>query len=114
MNKGLPHQQTELDAREQQLRLSPAVQDAFRTIAVAAKHSEHFDGDIYEIVKDFSNGKTITVRDFIISMPHIAEEVRNHLSANKDPRVEEAWSDLATQLAETGGFSVSQSRARKR
>jgi hypothetical protein len=114
MTKEIPHQNKELEARDLQVHFSPAVQDAFRTIAVAARTSEHFDSGIYEIAKDWSSGKPTSVHDVMISLPVIAAEVMKHVAATRDQTMKEAWDDLSTQISEKNGFTVSQSLQRRR
>jgi hypothetical protein len=113
MVKKLPHKENELNARDLQVRFSPEVQDAFRTIAVAARDSKHFDPDIYEIVKLWSSDKPTTVHDVMIALAPIAREVAAHVSATRDEAMKEAWDDLCSQLPENG-FKVSQSIQRRR
>jgi hypothetical protein len=84
----------EVNARDLLMRFSPAVEDAFRSIAVAARESEHFDAGIYEIVKGWSAGKPTTVHDIMITLPAVAGEVTAHVRATGDVAMKEAWDDL--------------------
>jgi hypothetical protein len=113
MVKGIPHQEKALDARDLQVRFSPAVQDAFRSVAVAARASEHFDAGIYEIIKDWSSDKPTTIHDFMIVFPAIASEMTSHITSTRDSTMKEAWEDLCLQLPEQG-FTISQQRQRRR
>jgi hypothetical protein len=107
------HTQKDIEARNLRVRFSPAVQDALRSIVVAAQHSSNFDPDICEIIKNWSSDKPTTVHDFIIAFPTIAGEVMEHLSATRDAAMKQAWDDLCVQLPESG-FKVSQSVQNRR
>jgi hypothetical protein len=113
MNQKGSHTEKNIEARNLRVRFSPAVQDALRSITVAAHHSKAFDPDIYEIVKDWSSDKPTTVHDVIISLPAIAREVVQHLSATRDEAMKQAWDDLCLQLPENG-FTISQSLQNRR
>jgi hypothetical protein len=113
MAERVSHAENEVSARDLQVRFSPAVQDAFRSIAVAASKSERFDPGIYEIVKDWSSDKPTTIHDVMISLPAISGEVTAHITATRDEKMKEAWDELCVQLPENG-FTVSQSRQRQR
>jgi hypothetical protein len=103
----------EVNARELLVRFSPAVEDAFRSIAVAARDSQHFDGEICEIVKDWSAGKPTSVHTVMTSLPIIAGEVAAHVRATGDKSMNAAWEELCIQLPEQG-FTVSQSPKKQR
>jgi hypothetical protein len=107
------HAERELEARNLRVRFSPEVQDAFRSIAVAARDSQHFDPDIYEIVRDWSGDKPISVHDFMIAIGPICRELMAHISATRDESMVRAWDELCSHLPEAG-FRVSQSRQRHR
>jgi hypothetical protein len=107
------HTQKDIEARNLRVRFSPAVQDALRSLTVAAQHSNSFDRDIYEIVKNWSSNKPTTVHDLIIGLPAIAGEVMEHLSATRDEAMKQAWDDLCAQLPESG-FKISQSLQNRR
>ena len=114
MTKEIPHQHKELEARDLQVHFSPAVQDALRTITVAARDSRHFDSGAYQIAKEWSSGKPTSVHDVMISLPAVAAEVMQHVATTRDETMKEAWDDLCTQIAEKNGFTVSQSLQRRR
>ena|SRR5271155_1078409 len=107
------HTEKNIEARNLRVRFSPAVQDALRSITVAAQHSGTFDPDVYEIVKKWSGNKPTTVHDVMIGLPAIAGEVVEHLSATRDEAMKQAWDDLCAQLPESG-FTISQSLQNRR
>jgi hypothetical protein len=107
------HAENEISARDLRVSFSPAVQDALRSIAVAARRSQHFDQEIYEIVKAWSGEAPITVHDVMIALPAIAGEVARHLSATHDKAMKDAWDELCSRIPENG-FTVSQSRRKGR
>jgi hypothetical protein len=109
----ISHTENAIDARNLRVRFSPEVQDTLSDIAAIARLSEHFDSRIYEVVKDWSNGKRLNVHDVMIALPAVAGEVAKHISATKDGRMEEAWDQLSSQILEDG-FIISQSRQKQR
>lgn len=113
MAKAVPHAENEINARDLRVTFSPQVREAFGDIAAIARLSEHFDSGMYEIVKDWSNGKRPSVHDVIIALPSIAGEVGRHIGATQDDRMTEAWDALCSQMPESG-FKVSQSLQRRR
>lgn len=113
MPEQFARRKNEIDARDLRVEFSPAVQDAFRAIAVAASKSEHFDTGMYEIIKNWSNGKPTTVHDFMVAIVPVADEVTAHISRTDDQLMKGAWDDLSTQLSENG-FAVSQSLKKHR
>jgi hypothetical protein len=103
----------EVDAKDLHVRFSPAVEDAFRAIVVAAKDSKHFDAGMYEILKDWSAGKATTIHTIMVALPSIAGEVAAHVRATGDTTVNAAWDDLCLQLPENG-FTITKSPNRER
>jgi len=113
MAGNLPHQETELDARDLNVRFSPPVQTALKTLTVIALKSDWFDPEMHAILEEWSSGKPTTIHDVMITLPLIAEQTAEHIKATGDERAKDAWRDLCTQLPENG-FIVSQSLQRKR
>ena len=113
MNEQPPHAETKVNARELSLRFSENVKDAFRSLTVIAAKSPHIDQEVYSILKDWSGDQPTTVHDVMNAMPLVAEQVADHIRATGDEGAKDAWSELSTQMPENG-FTVSQSRQRKR
>lgn len=101
-----------LDPYQINVRFSPRVKGALADLDAAVRSSKHFDGDSYAILHDWAYGKAPTIREVIVSLPLIAEDMFEHLKVTGDKRAEDAWRELCNQLLEKG-FTLTQ-RERQR
>ena len=99
--------ETILNAREVELRLSEPVRGALADLKAAVHFSKHFDPDVLVALTRISEGKSPSAHDFIISLPTIAEETFRHIQATGDERAREAWSQLGDHMLNQGFQLVS-------
>lgn len=104
----------ELDARAIEVRLSPALTQAFRDLAAAVHFSKHFDDGILRTVQELAEGKPRSLRGLLISLPSIASETFRHIAATGDERAREAWDDIGAQIVEKEGFTLTKVRMREK
>jgi hypothetical protein len=103
---------SKLDGSEITVRFSPEVTQGFANLAAAAHFSEHFDGDILAIVQDWAAGKRISVRNFMVAFPAIADETFRHIRETGDERAREAWNVIHNKIADREGFTLTDVRSR--
>ena len=102
-----------LDPNQIEVRFSDRVRNAFADLEAAVRFSEHFDGDIREVLRDWAEGKRTSVHNVITALPLIAEEAFAHARATKDPRTADAWREICLGMPESG-FQLATARRRGR
>jgi hypothetical protein len=91
-----------LDAAQIEVHLSRDVQQALSDLEAAVHFSEHFDGDIRDILGDWAKGKHPTIHEVLTAFPLIAEETSEHVRMTNDIRAQEAWRELCLKMPERG------------
>jgi len=83
---------------------------AFADLAAAVHFSEHFDRDIFDVLKGWGDGKKQSLHGVLIALPSIADETLKHIHATGDERAREAWEEIQRKIAEEKGFSLTSPR----
>lgn len=92
------------------IEFSLPVRSAIRDLEASVHFSDHFDTGVREILNEWSQRKAITVHQFVVAFPAIAEETFRHIHATTDSRAQEAWDALRAQLSERG-FAIALTRS---
>ena len=99
----------ELDPCSTRIDFPPQVRSAFRDLAVAVHHSEHFDPLILQTVQEWADTRKPSVEDVVTSLPVIASQTFEHIQETGDKLARQAWSDISGELLEHG-FTMQKDR----